>query len=122
MVINDILTAECTLLTVISILTGLWYNDIVDANQMEVHKTDGYYDERKKIKRILWWKAFPLMVLSFLSSMVFAFTSVSTVKTIKCWLDSPIEVSVLIVNGVLAILFVVFLVFFVKFVFKLFKP
>ena len=39
--LNNILTAECTLLTMISILTGLWYNDIVSANQMQVKNTPG---------------------------------------------------------------------------------
>ena len=116
---NDILTAECTLLTVISILTGLWYNDIVQANQMEVKKTDGYRDERKKLKSITWWKAFPLMVLSFLSTIVFLNTSYSTIKTITCWIDSPIKVSVVIVNFVLLVLFAVFATFFTKFIWKL---
>ena len=116
---NDILTAECTLLTVISILTGLWYNDIVQANQMDVKKTDGYRDERRKLRSITWWKTFPLMVLSVLSTLVFVKTSCLTIKEITSWSESPIKVSVVIVNTVLAVLAIVFATYFIKFICKL---
>ena len=119
--VNDILTAECTLLTVISILTGLWYNDIVKANQMEVKSTPGYVDQRREIRSIMWWKTFPLLVLSLLSTIIFVPTSYSTLTTIGSWFNSPIDASVIIVNTVLVVLSIVFCVFFVKFVFKLHK-
>lgn len=120
-ILNEILTAECTLLTVISILTGLWYNDIVDANSIVVKNTVGYKSERKKIRLIMWWKTFPLMILSFMSTIVFVSSSYSTIQTIDCWLANPIEMSVIVVNIVLAILFIIFLIFFIRIAHKLLK-
>ncbi len=119
--LNDVLTAECTLLTVISILTGLWYNDIVKAHEIEVKNTPGYYDQRKEIRLTLWWKTFPLMVLSFISTIVFVPNSYSTIMTITKWFNSPIAMSVVIVNVVLAIMFFIFMVFFFHFSYKLLK-
>jgi hypothetical protein len=119
--VNDILTAECTLLTVISILTGLWYNDIVKSNRLEVDKTPGRRTERRELKSTMWWKTFPLMVLSLLSTIIFVPTSYSTLTTIGSWFNSPIDASVIIVNLVLAVLSIVFCVFFIKFIYKLHK-
>lgn len=125
MELNNILFAECSLLTVISILIGLWHGDIVNALNTEIINSGpmriDYDKTRKKIRHILWLKVFLIMMLSITSSMIFMPASIDLMGKISSWKECTVELSVIFVSIVNTIIAILFIRYFVASVIKLHK-
>ena len=87
---SDILTSISTVITVIAILYSLWYQDIEKEIEKDLpeHKDD-QIEPKKRVKSVLFNKAVPLFVVSFIFFILYVPESIGIFqKSISAWISS----------------------------------
>jgi hypothetical protein len=77
---GDLLSAASLLLTVVSILYGLWYPEIIKAIETEVPShPQNRVKPHKEVSAVLWYKAIPLAIIAAPFGLIFLPDAVAVV-------------------------------------------
>lgn len=79
---DNILAAQCTVITVISILFGLWYSEINDVVSVEIkHLSDNHL--KKDIRKILFSKILILLLALLFNAYIFFKPFIEVCKSVS---------------------------------------